>query len=536
MTTCSSCGSTVPGVESRCPVCGAASPPPVAKALPSLEPATAPARTGASPAVGVAGLSAASVAAVPAAAVSYASLGDRMLAVLVDALVLVAIFWALGMWAAPKLGGVTADGFNLEGTPALIVITVSVVLFLAYCVCFEWWLGATPGKIVAGVTITGADGRRIDLRQSLLRNLFRVIDGIGVYLVAALFVLLTRRRQRLGDLAARTVVTRHECPGAARVAVLLALVALPVVAIAGTWSLRTAPGARATSVESATSTGIPSTSAGGPTSGAGGPPVAPAASLGDIVDGPLVVSGLRFAAGEDGPERPNAAFKAGETPTLRFEVKGFAFDQATQKGRVHLRVSGRDPDGVAINEPRETEVQPPAAVPVLKSWANVSLPDYAIPGDYRLDVTVTDLAGNRRAVVSAPFKVEGPRFEPSAVLTLRNVRLTEGEDGPPRSDAIYRPGSTVWMAFEAVGFKTDAGGTLRLQEHVAVTSASGVKGPEGQVLDLNRSFSYAPRHMPITNHISLGDMPPGEYQATITMTDGVGNQRCEQVVRFTIQK
>jgi uncharacterized RDD family membrane protein YckC len=171
-------------------------------------------------------------------AASLASLGDRALAVLLDLLVLGAIFWTAGMALTPRLGGLTLEGFNLRGWAALLVIGISAVGFLAYHVCLEWWFGATLGKFVAGARITGIDGGRIDFRQVLIRNLLRVVEAVPLYLVAAILVILTKKRQRLGDVAARTVVTTRDYPGAARVAALLALVALPVASIAGTWSLR----------------------------------------------------------------------------------------------------------------------------------------------------------------------------------------------------------------------------------------------------------------------------------------------------------
>jgi hypothetical protein len=56
-------------------------------------------------------------------------------------------------------------------------------------------------------------GNPVDLPASAIRNLLRVIDLLpGAYLVGLLSVLLTKRNQRLGDLAAGTLVIRD--PGA----------------------------------------------------------------------------------------------------------------------------------------------------------------------------------------------------------------------------------------------------------------------------------------------------------------------------------
>lgn len=51
------------------------------------------------------------------------------------------------------------------------------------------------------------DGRELTSRASLLRNVIRLVDWLPVfYLVGLAFVASTENDQRLGDLAARTVV------------------------------------------------------------------------------------------------------------------------------------------------------------------------------------------------------------------------------------------------------------------------------------------------------------------------------------------
>ena len=140
----------------------------------------------------------------------YASIGDRLLAQLVDGLIAFGLFFFLGMTLAPKFGGATASGFELTGRPALIVISLTVLLLLVYFILAEATVGATLGKLAAGIRVRTKEGRRISLRASVIRNLMRFIDGIGVYLVGAISIILTKRNQRLGDLAAGTIVVRRE--------------------------------------------------------------------------------------------------------------------------------------------------------------------------------------------------------------------------------------------------------------------------------------------------------------------------------------
>ncbi|MFL5661319.1 MAG: RDD family protein, partial [Ktedonobacteraceae bacterium] len=69
--------------------------------------------------------------------------------------------------------------------------------------------GATLGKMVVGLRVVKLDGSPISWSESVIRNLLRIIDGIFFYLVGAIFVWTSPRKQRLGDRAASTVVIRR---------------------------------------------------------------------------------------------------------------------------------------------------------------------------------------------------------------------------------------------------------------------------------------------------------------------------------------
>jgi uncharacterized RDD family membrane protein YckC len=176
---------------------------------------------------------------------NFASLGDRLLAQAVDGLIAVGIFVLLGLALAGKFGGQTDQGFELTGMPALILIGVLVSVMLIYFILLEGLFGATLGKMVAEIKVTTRDGGRISMRASIIRNLLRFIDGIGLYLVAAFSVILTSRRVRLGDLAAGTVVLRRETGRVTRAGALLFALLLAAGGIWGGTALRQPPGATA---------------------------------------------------------------------------------------------------------------------------------------------------------------------------------------------------------------------------------------------------------------------------------------------------
>jgi hypothetical protein len=82
---------------------------------------------------------------------------------------------------------------------------------MAYAMIFEWyWRGQTLGKRLFGLRVVDAQGLRLRPAQVVLRNLLRAIDFLpAAYLVGVTACLVSRKGQRLGDLAANTVVLRE---------------------------------------------------------------------------------------------------------------------------------------------------------------------------------------------------------------------------------------------------------------------------------------------------------------------------------------
>ena len=96
------------------------------------------------------------------------------------------------------------------------LVLLMFVVPILYGVVFEgFWHGQTPGKRALRLRVIDAGGLRLDARQVIIRNLLRAVDILPwLYLVGGIACLTTRRAQRLGDLAADTVVVRAERPPA----------------------------------------------------------------------------------------------------------------------------------------------------------------------------------------------------------------------------------------------------------------------------------------------------------------------------------
>ena len=126
-----------------------------------------------------------------------AGLPARSLAWLIDAVIKV---------LALSVAGVLLAFLGAAGT-GLYLLGLFGLLWL-YNVLFEVFNhGATPGKRALGLRVMNSNGTPVGWSGSTIRNLVRTVDLLpGCYLLGFLSVYLSRRFQRLGDLAAGTIV------------------------------------------------------------------------------------------------------------------------------------------------------------------------------------------------------------------------------------------------------------------------------------------------------------------------------------------
>jgi uncharacterized RDD family membrane protein YckC len=165
--------------------------------------------------------------ALPAPAHGEDLLGVRIGAALID----LALLYGLAIVLSVTIGGASVGGggvdFYLDGGDVLLYVGLVLVYYFAA----EATIGRTVGKLLVGLRVVGRDGRRPPVAAVAVRTLLRLVDWLPLlYLVGFLTMLATgRRRQRLGDLAARTGIARaapirHRGRAAAAVAFTLVLV------------------------------------------------------------------------------------------------------------------------------------------------------------------------------------------------------------------------------------------------------------------------------------------------------------------------
>jgi uncharacterized RDD family membrane protein YckC len=135
-----------------------------------------------------------------------AGLGSRFAAQLLDLVVIGAILVAVGLvgFGIATLGGQPFLGL-------LVFVILAFVSFLAYWILPEaLWSGQTIGKYVLNLRVIDARGGPITVGQAVIRNLLRIVDFLPwSYALGTVVMFSTARSQRLGDLAAGTIVIRE---------------------------------------------------------------------------------------------------------------------------------------------------------------------------------------------------------------------------------------------------------------------------------------------------------------------------------------
>ncbi|HEX4204345.1 MAG TPA: RDD family protein [Ktedonobacteraceae bacterium] len=121
--------------------------------------------------------------------------GRRFVAILLDSIVFGIIYAIIDVILGSKQLTLT---YGIGG-----------IIYFLYFIIMEATTGATLGKMALGLRVVKLDGTPIGWPDSLVRNILRIIDVLQTaYLVGAILIWSTSRNQRLGDLAARTLVVK----------------------------------------------------------------------------------------------------------------------------------------------------------------------------------------------------------------------------------------------------------------------------------------------------------------------------------------
>jgi uncharacterized RDD family membrane protein YckC len=167
------------------------------------------------------------IAHAPALSTSGPQLDNRrVLAGLID-LVVVAAGAALILFAADALPSGSGSARDEVGSGLYLLTTAWALYYYFAC---ESGGGQTLGKRLMRLRVVRADGGEAGMGEIAVRTVLRVVDGIGLYLVGLVVMLVSgKRRQRLGDMAGGTIVVDASAPPAPVPQVSPTVAAAPIV-------------------------------------------------------------------------------------------------------------------------------------------------------------------------------------------------------------------------------------------------------------------------------------------------------------------
>jgi len=143
-----------------------------------------------------------------------ADLGLRVVAGLIDHIIIAVI--AVAVAVVMFLPMFMINPYNVWMMPGFIiphfgwfggVFGVQFLLWLVYFTYFEGTSGQTIGKRFTRIRVAKEDGSRCNYSSALVRNVLRIVDIPPLlYALGIISIVVTDKRQRLGDMLAKTIV------------------------------------------------------------------------------------------------------------------------------------------------------------------------------------------------------------------------------------------------------------------------------------------------------------------------------------------
>ncbi|WPO83195.1 RDD family protein [Chryseobacterium sp. JJR-5R] len=137
---------------------------------------------------------------------STASVGDRLIAFIIDLLIKV----AYGIAVFYIFFNLLDLGYLLSGLDQWSVMAVYIILLfptVIYPVVLESLMeGQTPGKKAMKIRVVKIDGYQAGLGDYMIRWMFRIIDTSFAGVIGLIAMVVSKNNQRLGDMAAGTAV------------------------------------------------------------------------------------------------------------------------------------------------------------------------------------------------------------------------------------------------------------------------------------------------------------------------------------------
>ena len=200
----------------------------------------------------------------------------------------------------------------------------------------------------------------------------------------------------------------------------------------------------------------------------------------------------------------------GENPALKLTWTFRGLD--AESHLLEPAVSGQLESALAA---QDTDYRPRVRV-------GLTVPTFALDGQYRITLKLTDEVASKSVEGSFLFRVRGKQLAQGAPLEASNWRfLRQEDDVNPLTLPVYRPGTEVWLRFDLQGYRLSSRHGFSVNYGVTVTGPDGKQflKQDPAATESQQPF-YPQRYVPATFVIQLTPKTfVGEYRVAIVVRD-----------------
>ncbi len=228
-------------------------------------------------------------------------------------------------------------------------------------------------------------------------------------------------------------------------------------------------------------------------------------------------------------------FLPGDFVYVTFQVGGFSVKADEEKDARSISLTY----SISVADSHETPLAKPVSGEIKtdlssedKNWtpkrrASFLLPSFVASGDFHVHLVVKDLIAKSEAMKEIPFRIGGLRLQPAGTITIQNLRFSREENGEHSLDVVaYRPGDTVYIAFDMAGFQLGVGNKYHVAYGVKVLRPDAKPFlDQANAAQMESASFYPAQFVPGTLGIATsGSSLKGEYVVIITARDLLANQ------------
>ncbi len=135
-------------------------------------------------------------------------MGPRIVAAIIDVVILAVVFVILAVLFGDFGSSSSGNGSSFNASLGTLGSLIFFVIVMGYYFVLESQTGQTIGKKVMNIRVTAVDGT-LTGQKVAIRTILRIIDGLPfLYLLGVIVAAASSKNQRIGDMAAGTVVVR----------------------------------------------------------------------------------------------------------------------------------------------------------------------------------------------------------------------------------------------------------------------------------------------------------------------------------------